>query len=392
MKQIALSKTYRQNLHELTLKRDMLRADTLSHIPFAHTVKIKEIAKYRALIEYLTIAQRAGFIASQYDTLAARLTQMSDSLLKASDLFMPGGTMLDSVEPSIESARNALSDYLAAIEYLTVRPFVDLRRAIYTARGINDLYRIYDQLNDLAVQCGNGPQSSNRIILSLREQLGIPEAELDSLRPEERFNFILSRGNLPVSTQTTIHSQLAEVIASGDFFSASFNIGTQISNIAPSCNAQIDGISIRLVSKPGKKIQETGNASPVVSLFFGGQAQLLSCQARIHDITASIAPYSTYGNLSTFSMTPQSDSFNAGLFEVSEGDHYVFNETVFIDDVTVYKGLKGLPLMATYSIVVDPSTGDNNTINWDNVADIEVQIDYTTGSLGSPSDRCNNYD
>ena len=391
LKQIALSESYQRDLRELESKRNEFKNNVNNLIPLAHTIKIKEIAKYRALIEYLTIAQHADFVASQYDTLLARYQLARNSMFLVSDFFVPAPELY-SVESFIENARENLSDYLTAIEYLTVRPFVELRRAIYTARGTNDLEKIYEQLNDLPNECSTGTLSPNKFILSLREQLGITNAEFDNLRPEDRFNLILSRVNLPVSTQTRSMSTslTADVIASGDFSSVSFNIGTQIANISSSCNAKINGIRIRLVSKPGKKINENNDdAIPSVDLIYSGQTQLLSCHLNIEHIVSSVSPYTTYGLYSTFSSESFADGINVGIYEVSEGENYTFDNPTEFDDVTVYNGLNNYPLMSTYSIVIDPSKGSNDKINWDNVADIEVQIDYTTNAFGASSGRCN---
>ena len=131
---------------------------------------------------------------------------------------------------------------------------------------------------------------------------------------------------------------------------------------------------------------------PSVRLFYGGQTQLLSCHARINTIVSSLTPYSTYGIFSTFSTDPFEDSIYVGIYEVPEGENYVFNNTTAFNDVTRFDGLNSLPLMSTYSIMIDPFDGSNNSVNWNNVADIEVQFNYTTGILGSDYDSKCRYD
>ncbi|MBO4350976.1 MAG: hypothetical protein J6A01_08535 [Proteobacteria bacterium] len=381
--------TYKRDLQDLDFKRNEFGNIALDLIPLAHTVKVKEIAKYRALLQYLTIAQRAKLVATQYDSKLARYQMVQNALFSASEFFQTASD-LESVESFIEYARNDLSDYLAAIEYLTVRPFVEIRRSIYTARGTNDLEKLYEQLNDLTDNCGSGAESTNKVILSLREQLGIPAAEIDGLTPADRFHLTLAKGNLPVSAQTryTVTGTVSDELKAGSFYSASFNISSHFANIDTSCNAKIDSVKIRFISKEGKKIRESGNLTPSVSLFYGGQTQLLSCHKNIEAIASTIGPRTTYGKFSTFSATPFADGINAGIFEIPEGESYEFSDTTELSDVTDYKGLKGFPLMATYSLVFDPAKGNNSQINWDNVADVEIQINYTTGTLGQDSSKC----
>ncbi len=380
---------YKRDLQDLDLKRNEFKNVALDLIPLAQTVKIKEVAKYRALLQYLTVAQRAGLVASQYDSKLSRYQLMQNAIFSASDFFQTASD-LESVESFIEYARNDLSDYLATIEYITVRPFVEIRRSIYTARGTNDLEMLYEQLNDLTTNCGPGKESKNKVILSLREQLGIPDVEMDGLTPADRFHLTLAKGNLPVSAQTryTVTGTVADELKAGSFYSASFNISSHFANIDTSCNAKIDTMKVRFISKEGKKIRESGNLTPSVSIFYGGQSQLLSCHKNIDAIVETIGPRTTYGKFSTFSSKPFADGINTGVLEVPEGEPYEFSDTAELSNVTEYSGLQGRPLMATYSLVFDPAKGNNSKINWDNVADIEIQINYTTGSLGQDSSKC----
>ncbi len=387
---MASEETYKRDMADLDIMRNEFKNLALDLLPLAHTVKVKEIARYRALIKYLTIVQRAQLVASQYDGKLARYQLMQNAVFSASSFFQVASD-LESVEAFIEYSRNDLSDYLAGIEYTAVRPFVELRRAIYTARGTNDFEKIYEQLNDLRRRCGTGTPSTNKIVLSLREQLGIPDGEIDGLTAADRFHLTLAKGNLPVSAQTryTVTGTVGDELKAGSFYSGSFNISSKFANIDTSCNAKIDSIEVRFVSKEGKKIRESGTANPVISLFYGGQTQLLSCHSNIDAIVKSIGPRTTYGKFSTFNIKPYADGINAGIYDVPEGEHYEFSDNTEFTGVTNYKGMANRPMIATYTVVFDPSKGNNDKIIWDNVADIELQINYTTGSLGANSDTCN---
>ncbi|MBO4350100.1 MAG: hypothetical protein J6A01_04020 [Proteobacteria bacterium] len=380
---------YERDKQNFEFMRNEFRNTALDLFKLLQDVKVKEMAVYRAKINYLTIALEAELLADQFNNKMQRYQEISNIEFSASKYFQHASD-LELAETYIESARNDLSDYLTAVEYLTVRPYVDLRRSIYTARGTNDLVLLKEQIDDLTLRCGSGNESDNTVTISMRNRMGIADDVVDGLTPADRFHSILAAGNLPISAQTrySVDGKIGDMLKKGEYYSGSFSLNKSFANIAGSCNAKISDIRIRFVSKSGQPIRPKGDAAPAVTLFYGGQSQLLSCHSNIEAITKSIGNRTTFGKYSTFNTDPFGDSVNVSLFNVPEGEDYQLESMPDFSNVTNYKGLNGYPLMATYTIVFDPNYGENKDIEWDNVADIEVQFSYTTGTLSQNSDKC----
>ena len=372
------------DLAALRTEFDNLKLDLASK---QYIVYVKQIGVYKAMMNYLNIVQHAELVKGQYDAKNARFNGMM-SLVSAPASVFQYAKDLESVEFFIESARNDLSDYLAAIEYLTVRPFVELRRAIYTARGTNELEKIFTQLETLTTKCGSGRESQNQVVISLRNRMGIDGTDYNGVTPADRFHYALQTSELPISTQTRyiVGGKFSDKLIAGSYYNGTFNISSSFANIGNTCNAKINSIQIRFVSKPGTKIREAGDSIPTVSLIYGGQGQLLSCHDKIKAIASSIGPRTTYGEYSTFNTNPFGDGINITLFDADE--NYRLTQDVKFNNASVYEGLKGYPLMGTYTVLFDPNMGENKGINWNNVADIELLITYTTGSLGQNSSDC----
>ena len=380
---------YNRDCNDLDARRtefDNLKLDFASK---QYIVYVKQVGVYKALLNYYNIVQHAQMVEAEYKAKEARYKNIQNLANSPASIFQYAKD-LETVEYFIESARNDLSDYLAAIEYLTVRPFVDLRRAIYTARGTNELEKIFEQLNDLTNRCGSGQESTNQVTISLRNRMGIDSTEYNGLTPADRFHYSLQTNTLPISTQTRyiVGSSIKDKLVAGSFYNASFNLSSSFANIRNTCNAKIDEIQVRFVSKPGTKIREDGDATASITLFYGGHGQLLSCHDQIKAITESIGSRTSYGEYSTFNTKPFGNGIGVSIYDVPAGEDYRLTQDVVFNKITNYKGLKGYPLMATYTVLFDPNIGENNGIIWNNVADIELQISYTTGSLGQDSSRC----
>ncbi len=370
---------YLKDIQDLENLRNEYKNSALDLIALVNQLLTKEVALEKAALEYYQIVQEAQTLSGQYDSKLARYKEHTNLLFSASSFFQYASD-LEGVEKYIEFARNDLSDYLTAVEFMSVRPFVELRRNIYTARGTNDLEELFVQINDINNTCGSGEPSDNKVVVSLRSRMGIENIRIDGLSPAVRFHQMLAKGALPVNAQAryTTAGSVGEQLK-GEFYSGSFSLTSSFANIAESCNAKIDEIRVRFISMPGKKIR-TNDVTPSISLFYGGQSQLLSCHQKIDAIVSSIGSRTTFGKYSTFSGKPFADGLNAGIYDVQADEVYKLADDADFSDVTVYNGLHGYPLMATYTIVFDPAQGENSKINWDNVADIEFQIKYTTGS------------
>ncbi len=385
-----------ENEAETTYQRDL---NTFSEMRMKHLDSVLELAdrneslvvqyinQVKALNEYLMVTQQADLLASQYALKKQHLDQLSSLMFSANQFFQTASD-LKVVENSIESARNDLNDYLTAIEYMTVRPFVALRRSIYTARGTNELEKLYEQTNELVDRCGTGIASTNRVIVSLKDRMDIPPLTVNDLTPEDRFHTIMAAGNLPVSAQSrySVNDTAAKLLKDGQFYSGSFVLDPSFANLSTSCNAKIDHLQVRFISKTGAPIANAGVA-PTISIFYGGQGKLLSCHSKITNIVESIGSLTSFGQTSVFTTKPFADGLVASIYNVPEGVDYQYSDNKF-EEINLYYGLQNFPLMATYTIVFDPNKGENSKIQWDNVADIEIQFTYTTGSLGKSGNNC----
>ncbi len=390
LKQIEYENERNHALEELELGRNALLNDTLDLLDFERMVYIKDLDVAQKHLEYLKIAQDASELAMQFNNKLARFNTYRDLMGSASSFFQYAADLED-VEKYMEYARNDLSDYLAAIEYLTVRPFVDLRRSIYTARGTNDLNMIYKQLNDLTNRCGSGTRSQNQIKLSVRNRLGLVDDEFGGISAENKMMLNTRSGQITSDAELRYvkNEELSNLISNGKYLSSSFSLTPKLANISNSCDAKIDEIQVRLVSMEGKALRESANSTPKIILIYGGQSQLMSCHDKIDAIASSIGTRTTYGKYSTFHSDPISGGLNAGVYEVQAGEKYALSDRTEFTGTTSYLALRGYPLMATYSIMIDPESGENPNIHWENLADIEIQISYSTGTLGSDSSVCN---
>ncbi len=389
LKQMEYQDQINHEMQDLDIQRNEFKNALMDLLGYEKMVYVKQLERDKALLEYLEIAQEAENLADMFDAKLQRYQKYNDLMSSASEFFQYARDLED-VESYIEYARNDLSDYLTAIEYLTVRPFVELRRSIYTARGTNDFEMLYENLNDLTKKCGSGEESENKVTISLRNRMGFPETSYNDLKSEEKMMLSINSSNLPADAKIRYASigDLTKSLANGSAFSGTFALTPTFANISNSCNAKIKEIQVRFVSMEGKTIRESADTTPYITLIYGGQSQLLSCHAQIEAITKSVGCRTSFGKYSTFNSEPFADGINAGVYEVPEGTSYKISDSTVFTGVTKYMGLKSYPLMASYTVAIDPEKGENKYINWNNIADIELQITYTTGTLGQESSDC----
>ncbi len=321
---------------------------------------------HQAESDYFALVDRAKRLKEQYDAANARMQDIANLYNTPAAVFSYASD-LDVVETKMELARDRIYDYLAAVEYLAVRPFVDLRRATYLARSTNDLDAIVDQIDTITENCG-GIVNSNTVTFSLRELMGIT-TDFTGMTKEERFRYVLKKRNIPVDavTRYTVDSNVRDLLASGrDLRAGTFELTTDADvNLASTCNAKITSIGFKLV---GENLLKDGvqNAHPTMTLFYNGQAQLISCQPNIADLVTTLGGKSAFGPISTFHLKDLKISPTAGINE-------------FMTEPN--SSLANYPLAATYTVLIDTSISENPKINWDNVTDIELQIKYNYQDL-----------
>ena len=358
-----------QTLENMRSEYLMLAQDMLSK---SAIVTEAEIEANTALLHYLTIVQRAAMLKSQYDASNERLAKINN-LYTAPAVLFTYASDLESVENQIELSKERIYDYLAALEYNAVRPFVDIRRAVYIARSPNDLQAILNQLEDVEDNCGgvtNTVDDDHAIVISLRDMLGIT-ADFQKMTMQQRFQYALSSGNVPVKSLTryTVDTTGKQLLNSGhDLKSGTFALTIpDFANLQATCNAKIAGFAFKLMGEDLVKEGAGSQVHPTITMFYNGKATLASCQPDIESI-ASMLDYSTaYGTYTTFDIEQTKISPNLGLNDWGNSDNT----------------LADYPLASTYTVLIDPEIGENAKINWDNVEDIQIKLLYTYENVKS---------
>ena len=309
---LELDLTHEQELAKL---RDR-QAELTSMIAEAQTYiianKRAEVAALQAFNEYLGAVQRAELIKARYDALKVRIHHHLDLLTSPSVIFR-----LEGAESKLETAKTSLYDWLAAIEYYAVRPFIDQRQAILLARNTTQLEAIAADLDRLVDTCG-GRINKGSVVLSVRDDLLKVGFDTEGLTAAERFRAILERGALPADTLIRYSSDtnVGQAIASGNAKAVGFTIDlSSFANLATTCNAKIDSVEIKLVGQDLNK-SGTGSLRPTVSFIYDGTSQLRSCQLNIDKLIAVLTPGSTnYGSVTRLKTEGRTVSPVAGVNE-----------------------------------------------------------------------------
>ena len=109
------------------------------------------------------------------------------------------------------------------------------------------------------------------------------------------------------------------------------------------------------------------------TILYDGTSQLRSCQPGLDAYIEGIGVERTsFGEVSSFRSAGRSVSPVAGIGEFPE---------------SVNRSLGGLPLAGTYAILIDTELGENRNVNWDNLEDIELEVEYSYQDL-FPEGQC----
>ena len=333
-----------------------------------------EINAYSALKHYYSVVQRAAMLQSQFDAASSRLAEINNLYTTPAAIFSFASD-LETVESKIELAKERIYDYLAAVEYLSVRPFVDLRRATYLARSTNDLDKIIDQVDTIVSKCGSGTPTLATVEISAREMMGITK-DFTNMTMGERFQSVIAKGNIPINSLTryTVDTTVRDLMKKGiDLRSGTFAVTIKDSmNLATTCNAKIDSIAVQIVGDNIIKDGAGSNVHPNITVFYDGQTQLVSCQPNIAALVSTIGSKTSYGKYSTFIVEPTKISPNAGINTYGEANLW----------------LAGKPVATSYTVLIDTQVGENSKIDWDKVEDIKLQVKYTYQELFPMSSAC----
>lgn len=336
-----------------------------------------EIVAAQRHMAYMEVVQRAQLLQGRYLALKERLEQL-ENLIASPSVIFAFSNRLARAESRVERAKGLLYDWLVALEYYAVRPFINQRLAILLARNPSQLEAISNELLRLQRVCG-GMITYETVDLSLRDDLlrtgfAMRQAETEGIvDPAARFRAVLAKGNVPVDTQVRYSTDetIGDVIANRSVLAATFDLRLDdFANLALTCNAKIVSIDVHLV---GEGLGQ--NVRPTVSILYDGTSTMRSCQPNIEAIVASLDPGTTsFGSRTTFRTAGRSISPVARIGSFGEPG-------------TANRGLEGLPLASRYTVMIDPAKGENGKVNWNALEDVMLRLTYAYQDM-FPAGQC----
>jgi hypothetical protein len=330
------------------------------------------------IFEYLEIVQRAELQQSRINELENQQRNVN-LLLGSPAVVFSWANRLQQAELRLERAKSALMDWLVAMEYFAVRPFMDQRIQILLARNPYQLEAIATEMRRLERACG-GPLSELSSNVSLDALLGIADPFTDSdeselFSPGEQLRAVLERGAVPVDTRTRYApgETIGNLLDRTSVWAATVSLDLdRFANLAVACNAKVVSFDVQLVGE-----QLGDDVRPTVTILYDGLSQLRSCQPGIADYVDQFGPGSTaFNEITTFRTPPRSVSPVAGL-------------NAFPSDTggTGNRSLAGLPLASQYTILIDRQQGENGRVNWNNLDDVVLRVNYAYQDV-FPSGQC----
>lgn len=336
-----------------------------------------EMTLTAAVQNYLTVAQRASLQAARIEDLERQRSQIN-SLVGSPSAVFAWANRLELAEGRLIRAKDKLMDWLVALEYLAVRPFIDQRVQILLARNTYQLEDIAAEIDRLQGVCG-GPISKHISDLSLRDDLlDLSHSIQDPItgrvvEPAQRFRELLDRGAVPIDKRIryTADSTIGGLLANRKVMAATVTVSLDnFANLAASCNSKAYAIAVQMVG------EGLANVQPTVTVLYDGASELQSCQPGLEEYLDTVGRESTaYGAVTRLNTSGRSVSPVAGVNQYPE-------------DNVGNLSLAGLPLASEYTIMIDPEIGENPKIDWSKLEDIRLRIEYTYQDF-FPKGTCN---
>ncbi|QDG54634.1 hypothetical protein FIV42_28980 [Persicimonas caeni] len=337
-----------------------------------------QIGFAQAMADYLGIVQRAQLADAKLEELMRQRANIN-RLVGSPAVIFSRANRLRQAELRLERAKEKLMEWLVALEYYAVRPFMDQRLQILLARNPYQLEEIAEKLDALQRDCG-GATNELTTVLSVRDDLlGFTRTITDSvtgetLSPADRLRRVLEDGYVPVDKRVrySTDESIGGLLGRGaDVLAATFFVDlSDFANLGLTCNAKVASVDLKLVG------DGLGDARPTVSLLYDGTSQLRSCQPGIDDYVAQFGEETTnYGSVTYLRTAGRSISPVAGINEFP-GAAGQANQS-----------LGGLPLASQYTLLIDKAAGENAEIDWSKLEDIEVELTYTYQDV-FPAGQC----
>jgi hypothetical protein len=361
---LELDLAHDRDLVELRDRRDKVKLRLADGAALRARVFRAEVVVARHLIEYFQVVQRAQLLQGRYAALSSRLDNLTE-LIGSPAVIFAFANRLARAESRVDRARGLLYDWLVALEYYAVRPFIDQRLAILLARNPSQLEAIANELVRLQGACG-GIVNTAVAELSLRDDLLAVGFDTEGQTGAHRFREILERGNVPIDTQVRYSSdeRVGQLIKSRKVLAATFSLRLEdFANLPLTCNAKLASIDLQLVG------EGLGRARPTVSVLYDGTSTLRSCQPNIEELVGGLAPgSSSFGSLTRFRTQGRSVSPLATVNGFGAED-------------SANRGLEGLPLASTYTVLIDPEAGENKNVDWSKLDDVKLKLTWAYQDL-----------
>lgn len=365
---------------ELERRRDEAWSITLEYTTLNTQLYRELLALERAELDYARIVERGLLLFDRYRQLQEQRGATLQLVGSPSTVFA-WSNQLSQAEASLNTARSALWEWLVALEYYAVRPFVDLRIQLLLAQNPYQFEDIAAQLGRLSRECGGGQASYASAVVSLAEAMGFTADARDSVTgdvtpAQEAFLAALARGDVSVGRRVRLGSTLfgADLWSLDSLWSGSLSIDIErFPNLAASCNARLFSVDIAVVGdfREGEL--------PVVRLVYAGTSKLRSCQADIRDYIDSVGPESTtFREVTSFEMAGQ------GIAPVADVGDFAQPPNLTSGNTT----LQGLPLASEYIVMIERDLGDNANIAWDRLEDVLVRFNFSYQDP-YPQSECN---
>lgn len=315
-------------------------------------------------MDYSLVTQRAELVNGRWVELQRQRGDINRILGSPAAVFARANKVTQA-ENRLERAKGKLFDWLVALEYYAVRPFMDQRIQILLARNPYQLEEIAAKLKALQGKCGGATNTQISELSLRRDLLNITQTTLDevgdaSVTPPVRLRQLMSQGYVPVdrrvryTTNATVGQLLSR--ASG-VWAVSFDVDLDdFANLGATCNAKVASVAIKLVG-------DLGQAQPTVSVLYDGTGALRSCQPGIDEYVEQFGTETTaFGAVSQFRSRGRAVSPVAGIGEFPQ---------------TTNTTLAGLPLASQYTVLIDTTLGENANLDWSRLEDVELRLEYT---------------
>lgn len=341
---------------------------TLEVVDLGVRIQQAQLQVQQRVLEHARDVQSAGLAYARLEELQNQF-QNVESLLGSPAIVFAWANSLAQAEARLERAKVTLMDWLVAMEYFAVRPFMDQRVQILLARNTYQLETIAAEMGRLQRVCGAGAPNRASVDISLRRYIEADVARVNESTGEryeagELFLASLQRGEVSVDRRVRLGSDVSgiDLGSRDDLLSANFTFDVdEFANLAASCDARIASFDVALVG------EGLGEGLPSVTIVYNGESRLRSCQPDLVDYVNALDPEATsFNDVTVFRSESRAFSMIAGVNAFpSEGAEDFANRT-----------LNGFPLASTYTLIIDPTTGDNPDFEWSRLEDVRLKVRY----------------